>query len=66
MFDASILLLLSTVAVIPVENMLVGMSSVKWVHCYVRDRAHVGISKCAYALNFKKRGGVYEEIKSND
>lgn len=30
MFDASILLLLSTVAVLPVENMLVGMSSVKW------------------------------------
>lgn len=59
MFDASILLLLSTVAVLPVENMLVGMSSVKWVHCYVRDRVHVGISKCAYALNFKKRGGEY-------
>lgn len=57
MFDASILLLLSTVAVLPVENMLVGMSSVKRVHCYVRDRAHVGISKCAYALNFK--GGEY-------
>lgn len=59
MFDASILLLLSTVAVLPVENMLVGMSSVKWVHCYVRDRVHVGISKCAYALNFKKKGGEY-------
>ena len=53
MFDASILLLLSTVAVLPVENMLVGMSSVKRAHCYVRDGAHVGISKCAYALNFK-------------
>lgn len=64
MFDASILLLLSTVAVLPVENMLVGMSSIKRAHCYVRDGAHVGISKCAYALNFK--GGVYEEIKSND
>lgn len=57
MFDASILLLLSTVAVLPVENMLVGMSSVKWVHCYVRDRAHVGISKHPYALNFK--GGEF-------
>lgn len=65
MFDASILLLLSTVAVLPVENMLVGMSSVKWVHCYVRDRAHVGISKHPYVLNFKG-GAVYEEIKSND
>lgn len=65
MFDVSILLLLSTVAVLPVENMLVGMSSVKWVHCYVRDRVHVGISKHPYALNFKG-GGVYEEIKSND
>lgn len=56
MFDASILLLLSTVAVLPVENMLVGMSSVKRVHCYVRDRAHVGISKHPYALNFKGGG----------
>lgn len=64
MFDASILLLLSTVAVLPVENMLVGMSSVKWVHCYVRDRVHVGISKCAYALNFKKGGEYMKKSKA--
>lgn len=64
MFDASILLLPSTVAVMPVVSIPIGILSVKRVHCYVRDRAHVGISKRACTLNFK--GGVYEEIKSND
>lgn len=64
MFDASILLLLSNVIAACGECLLVGISYIKRLHFYVGNMVHVCKGKHACDRNYK--GGVYEEIKSND
>ena len=64
MFNASILLLLSNGIAACGECLLVGISYIEPVHFYVGDMVHVWKSKHACDRNYK--GGVYEEIKSND
>lgn len=64
MFDASMLLLLRNVIAACGECLLVGISYIKRLHFYVGDMVHVCKSKHPYDRNYK--GGLYEEIKSND
>lgn len=64
MFNASILLLLSNVIAACGECLLVGIAYIKRVRFYVGNMAHLCKSKHACNQNYK--GGVYEEIKSND